>query len=72
MSSDTYPSLDRHLEIRILNEIASIRKKISSLEHEEASLQKILQKVRQENLSRNEINRKDSISRIVVENEIKK
>lgn len=60
------------LEARFLSEIADIRRKISDLEAEQRTLERLLIRVRGENLGNHDVTRKNSINRLLVENAILK
>ncbi|WP_298724352.1 hypothetical protein [uncultured Ferrovibrio sp.] len=58
------------LEVKLLQELSRIEARIAELESEKRVLQKLLVKVRQEDLLNKDVARKNSYERIVVENSI--
>ena len=58
------------LELRILTEISEIREKIQRLNSDQRALEDFLARVRSENLGLQDVTRKNSYSRIIVENRV--
>lgn len=58
---------ENQAEQRLLLELEDIQKRIASLEAERASLERLLVKLRRENLTKHEVTRSNSIDRIMVE-----
>ena len=53
-----------------MGELAALERRIHELESERATLQRLIMKVRKENLATREVTRKNSIGRVLVENAI--
>ena len=62
----------RGIETRILREIAETKRKIAELQADQRSLERILVRIRGENLGAQDVTRKNSINRLLVENAILK
>lgn len=58
------------LEIRLLGELGRLNRQISELEKDKISLERILVRIRKEDLSNREVNRKNSVGRLLVEKAI--
>lgn len=64
------PMPDDLLEMRLLGELAAVERRIHELEQERVSLQRLITRVRRENLAARDVTRKNSIGRVLVENAI--
>ena len=58
------------LEIRLLGELARLNRQISELEKDKVSLERILVRIRKEDLSSRDVSRKNSAGRLLVEKAI--
>ncbi|MDB5478821.1 MAG: hypothetical protein JWM96_1316 [Alphaproteobacteria bacterium] len=57
-------------ELRLLREIEQIEKKIKELTSEKSALQRLLMKYRSEKIAFRDVNRKNSVNRVMIENKI--
>ncbi|PQA87983.1 hypothetical protein [Hyphococcus luteus] len=61
---------ENQVEQRLLSELEEIRKQISALEAEHASIERLLVKLRRENVAKREVTRTNSIDRLLVETQV--
>jgi DNA-binding transcriptional ArsR family regulator len=58
------------VEFRLLEEVASINRKLAELELEKRSIERVIVRMRREGLSSREVTRKNSSSRLLVEHAV--